>query len=205
MTAEDRGRDLMLAFQRGNDAAFDALVDHAKREVFALAYRYGLDAARADDLSQEVFLRVWKSRATYKPSAPFRAWLLRIASNLIVSEARSRKRARATALPDDTEGGTPLADPRAESPDMPLERQELRAAIDRALADMPEAQRMALILNRFHEASYEEVGEALSLSPEAVKSLLFRARQSLKQRLEAFAKPTETPARAERLNDAEEP
>jgi RNA polymerase sigma-70 factor (ECF subfamily) len=195
---EDRPRELMLAFQAGDEAAFDALVELTKRDVFALAYRYGLDSARADDLAQETFLRVWRSRRTYQPTAKFRAWLLRIAANLVVSEARTRRRARATALPDDVEGGAPLADPRAESPAAPVEREELRAAIERALGDLPESQRVALVMNRFHDASYQEVADALDMSVEAVKSLLFRARQNLKERLERFVQSTETPARGER-------
>ncbi|HVY61231.1 MAG TPA: sigma-70 family RNA polymerase sigma factor, partial [Planctomycetota bacterium] len=112
----DPARDLMVAFQRGDAGAFDRLVAACKRDVFALAYRYGLDEARAEDIAQETFLRVWKSRDSYQPSARFHAWLLRIAANLVVSEARSRRRARAVPLGGEDEEGTALPDPRAEAP-----------------------------------------------------------------------------------------
>ena len=85
---------LMLAFQAGDDAAFDRLVAATKHEVFALAFRYGLDEGRADDVAQETFLRVFRSRKTYRPTARFRSWLLRIAANLVVSAARARRRVR---------------------------------------------------------------------------------------------------------------
>jgi RNA polymerase sigma-70 factor, ECF subfamily len=200
----DPARDLMLAFQAGEDAAFDRLVSLVKADVFALAYRYGLDTARADDLAQETFVRVWKARRTYQPTARFRAWLLRIAANLVVSEARTRKRARAVPLPGEAgeEGEAPagggLADAKAEPPDAPLEREEAEQAIERALAELPETQRVALVMNRWHDASYQEVAEALSMSVEAVKSLLFRARQNLKDKLKPFFGPAETSSEPER-------
>ncbi len=205
MTEPDPLRDLMLAFQGGDESAFDRLVAEARRDVFALAYRYGLDQARADDIAQETFLRVWKARATYQPTARFRAWLLRIAANLVVSEARTRKRARAVPLPEEHEGegggGPALADPKAAPPDRPLIQAEAQRALERALAELPETQRLALVLNRFHDASYQEVAAALSMTVEAVKSLLFRARQNLKERLKAFVEGGETSAPPERSKE----
>lgn len=199
--ADDPARDLMIAFQRGDDAAFDRLIEVAKRDVFGLAYRYGLDEARADDIAQETFVRVWKSRASYQPTARFRSWLLRIAANLIVSESRTRRRARAVPIATEEGDGPALADPKAEPPGGPLERAELNAKIEQALDELPETQRIALVMNRFHDASYQEVATALSMSVEAVKSLLFRARQNLKERLKAFVETPETSAGAERLKD----
>lgn len=164
----DPARELMLAFQKGDEAAFDKLVAATERDIFALAYRYGLDAARADDIAQETFLRVWRSRASYEPKARFRAWLLRIASNLIVSEARTKKRARtvplagASAAAPGAEGeeAPSLADPKAEAPDAPLDRAEVTQAIEAALEQIPDNQRIALVMNRFHDASYQEIGRA---------------------------------------------
>jgi RNA polymerase sigma-70 factor (ECF subfamily) len=183
----------MLAFQAGDDAAFDRLVALTKHEVVTLAYRYGLDATRADDIAQETFVRVWRARATYKPEARFRAWLLRIAANLIVTEVRTRRRTRTLGLPEEGDPATPLADPRSASPEAPAEREEIVEAVDRAIGELPANQRMALLMSRFHDQSYHEIGQALGIKPEAVKSLLFRARQSLKELLKDFAEDsTET-------------
>jgi RNA polymerase sigma-70 factor (ECF subfamily) len=182
----------MLSCQKGDLAAFDRLVALFRKEVMALGYRFGLDAERAEDIAQETFIRVYKARASYQPTARFRSWLLRIASNLIVSEARSRRRSRTYSLDragprgaeDEGQGpGEGLADPRAVPPTQSLERAELGSVVEEAMQSLPENQRVGLILNRFHEQSYEEVGAALGLSLEAVKSLLFRARQGLKTRL----------------------
>lgn len=202
----DPARELMLRFQGGDEAAFDELVRATERDVFALAYRYGLDAQRADDIAQETYLRVWRSRASYQPTAKFRAWLLRIAANLIVSEARASKRRRTVPLGGaagaggggEPEEGISLADPRAERPEAPLDRAETSRAIAAALEQLPDTQRIALVMNRFHEASYQEVAEALSMSVEAVKSLLFRARQNLKDRLAGFLDDAETSGGGER-------
>lgn len=192
--APDEAEALMRAFQAGDDAAFDRLVALAKAEIAALAYRYGLDAMACDDLAQETFLRVYRARATYKPEGRFRAWLLRIAANLVISAARARKRSRTVPLealrpaPGDPEAarGEVHADPRAEPPAARIEREELERVVEAAVRELPETQRAAIILNRFHEQSYEEVGAALGLTVEAVKSLLFRARQNLKERLAGY-------------------
>lgn len=197
---DDPARELMIAFQRGDDAAFERLVETCKRDVFALAFRYGLDEARAEDVAQETFVRVWRSRASYQPAARFHGWLLRIAANLVVSEARLRKRSRSAPIANDEEGIT-VPDPRVEPPEAPVERAEVVSEVERAIADLPETQRIALVMNRFHDASYQEVAAALAMSVDAVKSLLFRARQNLKERLKDFIDPTETsgpPERSER-------
>lgn len=180
----DHQRALMLRFQAGDAAAFPALVESAKREIFALGYRYGLKREDADDLAQEVFMRVYRARARYRPEAPFRAWLLRIAQNLIVSGARKRKLRKTVSLDqlrpgDDGPKGVDIADPRAPAPWERLRRDERRMALEAALATLPERQRIALTLNRFHDQSYEQVAGALELKIPAVKSLLFRARQAL--------------------------
>jgi RNA polymerase sigma-70 factor (ECF subfamily) len=196
----DPARDLMLAFQRGDDRAFDRLVESCKRDVFALAFRYGLDESRAEDIAQETFLRVWRARASYQPTARFHAWLLRIAANLVVSEARSKRRARAIPIAADEEGPS-MPDPRVESPAAPAERAEVASRVEEALAELPDNQRIALVMNRFHDASYQEVAAALSLTVEAVKSLLFRARQNLKEALKDLADSTETSAPPERSKE----
>jgi RNA polymerase sigma-70 factor (ECF subfamily) len=194
--APDEAQALMLAFQRGDDAAFDRLVVLTKNDVAALAHRYGLDAMTTDDLAQETFIRVYRSRASYKPEARFRAWLLRIATNLVISEARGKKRARVVPLEvrgdASEEGEAARADPRAEAPSARAEQAELERAVEAAVRELPETQRAAIVLNRFHDQSYEEVAAALSLTVEAVKSLLFRARQNLKTALGRYVREAES-------------
>ncbi len=180
----------MLAFQAGDVSAFDRLVPMCKRAIFSLAYRYGLSPGDADDLAQEVFLRVYRARAKYRPEARFRSWLLRIATNLIISQARKRKHRRVVSMQAMRIGSgddeTDLPDERAAAPWERLTAHERKSALEKAMLELPEKQRVALTLNRFHDQSYEEVGSALGLKIPAVKSLLFRARQGLKDALTQF-------------------
>ncbi|MHC4831558.1 MAG: RNA polymerase sigma factor [Planctomycetota bacterium] len=178
----------MLRFQAGDDAAFDRLVEVTKRDIFSLGYRYGLTRQDADDLAQEVFLRVYKARGKYRPEARFRAWLLRIATNYVISQARKKKLRYAVslqALKVDAEGAEiEIEDERAQAPWERMQAEERQSMLEQAMARIPEQQRIALELNRFQDLSYEDVAEALGLKIPAVKSLLYRARQSLKQALE---------------------
>jgi RNA polymerase sigma-70 factor (ECF subfamily) len=179
----------MLAFQGGDDSAFDRLVTLCKRRIFALGYRYGLDAQASDDLVQETMLRVYRARARYRPEARFNAWLMRIAKNLLISRARKVKRRRTIQLSArgrEDEPESEIADPRGGDPRARIDEHERARQVREALDDLPESQRTALLLNRFEEMSYEEGGEALGLKVPAVKSLRFRARQSLKSRLERY-------------------
>lgn len=180
----------MLRFQGGDDAAFEQLVAHCKRDLFALGYRYGLSSQDADDLAQEVFLRVFRARSSYRPDARFRSWLLRIGTNLIISWARKKKLRRAASLQALRKGSgddaVDVEDPDAPPPWARLDAAERQALLERALAQLPEKQRVALVMNRFHDQSYEQVGAALGLKIPAVKSLLYRARQTLKRALEPY-------------------
>ncbi|GIW71806.1 MAG: RNA polymerase sigma factor [Planctomycetota bacterium] len=191
--ADDAAQALMLAFQRGEPGAFEELVRLVSPSVFALGYRYGLDAAAAEDLVQETLLRVYRARRRYRPEARFSAWLLRIATNVIISAARQRKRRPTVKLQGagavSNEGDPPLADERTPGPPERLQADERAAKVREALAELPASQRTALVLNRFHGLSYDEVAQALGLGVPAVKSLLFRARHNLKRRLERFMEP----------------
>lgn len=180
----------MLRFQGGDKAAFEQLVSRCKRDVFAVAYRYGLRSHDADDLAQEVFLRVYRARESYRPDARFRSWLLRIATNLIISNARKKKLRRAASLQALHKGSgddaVDFEDPDAPAPWARMDAAERQTLLEGALARLPENQRVAIIMNRFHEQSYEAIGTALGLKLPAVKSLLYRARQSLKRALEPY-------------------
>jgi RNA polymerase sigma-70 factor (ECF subfamily) len=173
---------LMLRFQRGEAAAFDELVRRHQKAVLNIAWRYAGDRALADDLAQEIFVKVWRARASYHPSARFSTWLYRIAVNRCLNEIRSRPKGASLPLEEtlgEREGAKPQDD---------LDRAEVRAAVRHAIDQLPPNQRMAVILSRFHELPYEEIAETMSVSLEAVKSLLFRARENLKLALEKLVR-----------------
>jgi RNA polymerase sigma-70 factor (ECF subfamily) len=141
----------------------------------------------AEDLAQQVFLRVWKSAPRYQPSAKFTTWLFTITRNLVFNEVRRRQRKPAVSLEEreevshlqiEADGGL--------NPGEAALQTELERAVDRAIAALPEKQRLAVILRRYEELPYEQIGEILGLSLSAVKSLLFRARGQLKEELHRY-------------------
>jgi len=182
---------LMLRFQRGDAAAFDALVRKHQHAVVNLTCRYVKDPGAADDMAQDVFVRVHNARATYRPEAKFTTWLYRIATNLCLNEIRDREKYRPVPLsdrkrPGGEEDGPPgaLLDAGAAAPPSEkLERAELRQAVIDAVRALPPQQRMAVLLLRWHGCSYEEIADALDTTVKAVKSLLSRAKENLRQRL----------------------
>ncbi len=174
---------LMLRFQRGDEAAFEELVKRHTRGVLNLVYRYLGDAARAEDVAQDVFVKVYRARKKYEPKARFSTWLYRIAVNHCLNEIRSRKNQPVGSQPIDDL----LEEPAGEHPDSRLSRSELRRAVKTAIDALPENQRMAVILARYEDLSYDEIAEAMGLSLEAVKSVLFRAKENLKQSLSRFS------------------
>lgn len=177
----------MLAFQAGDDSAFDEIVDHYRASVRSFLLRYLNDGHRCDDLTQEVFLRVYRSRRRYQPTAGFRTWVFTIATRLALNEIRSVRRRRRVIADPGQEADVPLADrspdPRTESPARRLEREELAEVLDALIEKLPANQRAALILHRVEKLPYRDVAEALGVSPLAVKSLLMRARTTLRERL----------------------
>jgi len=181
--------DLMLAFQAGDEAAFSALLVRHQNVVVSLAYRYLGNRADAEDLAQEVFVKVYRAGKGWRPEAKFSTWLYRVTVNACLNEVRNRKTrpTQGAASFHAVEGPGRDAGPpdlRAEPPGDALERSELRAAVRRAVDELPERQRMALLLNRFQGLGYEELAATLDLSIPAVKSLLVRARESVRVALE---------------------
>mgnify|MGYP005642604341 CR=1 FL=1 len=178
----DADTELMLRLQRGERAAFRPLLERNHTRVLNLAFRFGVDRGAAEELAQETFLRVYQARERYRPERPFGAYLLRIATNLCLSRAR-RLRARKTFVDHDAAGNN------SDGRDQPVDdllREELRARVRQAVATLPERQRLAIVLQRFEGLSYEQVAEALDLTVPATKSLLHRARLSLRDRLEDY-------------------
>lgn len=182
---------LMLRVKQGDTAAFTALVEKYKKPVMNLAWRTLRDETEAEDLAQNVFVQAWKSADRYQATAKFSTWLFTIARNLCFNEIRRRVRHPAESLDqtrDDSEE-QPLhqvVDKRiAAAPDEML-RGELEAKVDEALTALPENQRTALLLCRQEELSYEEIAEVLGCSLSATKSLIHRARETIKARLKPY-------------------
>lgn len=178
---------LMELARAGDEAAFQQLVERHQRLVVGTVGRMLATGSDAEDIAQQVFLRVWKNARRYEPRAKFTTWLLKITRNLVFNELRRRSRHPQVPLQTDAdEEERPLKDDHALAPDASLLENELQQAVDAAIARLPDTQRMAVILRRYEELSYEEIAEALDQSVSSVKSLLFRARTELRQSLQRY-------------------
>lgn len=181
----DPGVGLMLRYQQGDERAFDRLVERYSPCVWALLTRFLGPLERREDLVQEVFLRVIRARARYIPEARFSTWLYRIVFNLCVNETERRR--MGPALEIGAEGtSTEWVDEGAAPPAEALERSDRVQAVRQAIAALPSRQRMALILAKYEELPYAEVARVLESSEPAVKSMIHRARETLRERLAPF-------------------
>jgi RNA polymerase sigma-70 factor (ECF subfamily) len=181
----DPGVGWMLRYQRGDERAFDQIVETYSPRVFALLTRFlGPNEAR-EDLVQEVFLRVIRARAEYRPEARFSTWLYRIVFNLSVNESERRRPGRSLdAERDDVrEAWEDAATP---APGTELERADVVALVRDAVASLPERQRMALVLAKYDGLAYDEVASVLGTSEKAVKSMIHRAREALRALLSPY-------------------
>lgn len=180
--------ELMRAVQGGDRAAFDALVERHSRYVLNILYKYLHNRDEAEDLAQEVFLRVYTKRDSYEPLARFTTWLYTIAANLCLNHIRDRRRAGEVSLQgigSDSSQWEP-ADTTSIIPSHTIDGREMRDVVWKALDELPDQQRMAIILYRFEEMSYQEVADTLGVSISALKSLIFRARGTLAEKLEEY-------------------
>ena len=190
--ATDPDATLMLRVKRGDRAAFEELVARYRQPVLSFVFRTLPDATEAEDLAQCVFVQVWKSAARYEPSAKFSTWLFTIARNLCLNEFRRRSRHPADSLDAPAHAGTDeprghsVEDRGAASPPDTLLRSELEAKVAEAVAALPENQRNALLLWQRDELAYEDIAKVLGCSLSAVKSLIHRARETLKARLKPY-------------------
>ena len=178
---------LMRLVGRGDTSAFEELIERHQTLVAGTVARMLGSNSDVEDIAQQVFIRVWKSARRYVPRAKFTTWLLKITRNLVFNELRRSK--RHAHVPLQSEPGTddpPLKDETNPAPDASLLEAELRQAIEEAIMQLPDSQRMALVLRRYGQLSYEEIAEVLDLSVPAVKSVLFRARTELRSRLNKY-------------------
>jgi RNA polymerase sigma-70 factor (ECF subfamily) len=183
--------EVMLRVTAGDDSAFDYLVEKYRRPMISFMYRMTRNQAVAEELAQEVFLRVYRSRQTYAASAKFTTWLYRIATNLAVNHARDTKHERPenTVCIDepDTDTGMTLDVPDGGlNAEQAILRRERLEAIRKHVEALPERQRMAVIMHKYQGLDYKQIAAVLKLSESATKSLLFRAYETLRETLKSF-------------------
>jgi RNA polymerase sigma-70 factor (ECF subfamily) len=182
---------IMLELRAGNMAGFDYLIQKYRKPIINFMYRMAHNQAVAEELAQEVFLRVYRSRETYRAEARFSTWLYRIATNLGVNYARDTRleRAASTVYLDEADsetGTTPDVADLAPSAEAYMIRQERLNAIRQHVLALPERQRMAVLMHKYEGMDYKQIGDVLKLSESATKSLLFRAYQTLREKLKEF-------------------
>ena len=182
----------MTRIAEGDDDAFEILVNRHQTSVLNLIYRFIGDRTQAKDLAQEVFIRVWQAAKTYKPKAKFTTWIYRITANLCLNELKSARRRRwfpfhrsdedsEKSIEETFSDGSPSAE------DLLLARERSRQ-ISEALQSLPDNQRMALVLKRYDDLSYQEIAQIIGCSVSAVESLLVRAKRTLQEKLKNFEK-----------------
>lgn len=183
--------EIMLRAGAGDEAAFEYLAAKYRRPIVGFMYRMAHNQAIAEELAQEVFLRVYRARATYRADARFTTWLYRIASNMAINHARDMKTERASSSVyldqvDEESGTTPdVADLRPLADQDMIRNERMRHIRDQVMA-LPDRQRMAVVMHKYQDMDYKQIGHVLKLSESATKSLLFRAYQSLRVRLKEF-------------------
>jgi RNA polymerase sigma-70 factor (ECF subfamily) len=183
--------EVMLRVKAGDDSAFAYLVQKYRRPMVNFMYRMSHNAAAAEDLAQEVFLRVYRSRTGYEASAKFTTWLYRIATNLAVNHARDTRHERPEAMvsldePDEESGTTMDVADSSLTAEQAILRRERMQAIRKKVQSLPERQRLAVIMHKYQQMDYRQIAEVLKLTESATKSLLFRAYETLREQLKEF-------------------
>jgi RNA polymerase sigma-70 factor, ECF subfamily len=183
--------EVMLRVKAGDDSAFDFLIQKYRRPIINFMYRMAHNSAAAEDLAQEVFLRVYRSRSSYEASAKFTTWLYRIATNLGMNYSRDTRHERPENVmnldePDEETGqARDLADKTPSVEEEIMQRERLRA-IRQKVEALPERQKMAVLMHKYQQMDYRQIADVLKLSESATKSLLFRAYETLRTQLKEF-------------------
>jgi RNA polymerase sigma-70 factor (ECF subfamily) len=182
----------MLRVKAGDQSAFEYLVQKYRRPLVNFMYRMARNSAAAEDLAQEVFLRVYRSRESYEASAKFTTWLYRIATNLAVNHARDTRHERPEVsvsldeTNDDSSTTTLQLPDGSLTAEQAMVQQERLQAIRSKVEALPEQQRLAVIMHKYQQMDYKQIAEVLKKSESATKSLLFRAYETLRDQLKEF-------------------
>jgi RNA polymerase sigma-70 factor (ECF subfamily) len=192
MDREIPSEDLMARIAEGDEDAFEILINRHQASILNLVYRFIGDRTQAKDLAQEVFIRVWQAAGSYQPKAKFTTWIYRITANLCFNELKSARRRRWFSFNRSDEDGEhtieeALPDSTPSAEDLLLSKERSRQISD-ALQSLPPNQRMALVLKRYDDLSYQEIAQILGCSVSAVESLLVRAKRSLQEKLKDYEK-----------------
>jgi RNA polymerase sigma-70 factor (ECF subfamily) len=183
---------LMLRVCDDSPGAFEEMVENYQQRLVAVMHHLVGNAEEAEDLAQEVFLRVYRARKKYRPRAKFSTWLFTIANNLALNHLRSRQRKPVVPLalrdsgPLGPRPAEQLVQDRGGPPSQHLQQQELAAIVRQALDGLNERQRLAVVLNKYEDMNYAEIAEVMGLTTKAVKSLLNRARNNLREALQPY-------------------
>ena len=187
----DPDNQLMQKAGSGDRAAFKELIKKHQGTVTGIIYRYTGNHNEVEDLAQDIFLKIYKAADSYVPRAQFKTWLYKVVANHCLNFFRSQKRkafitSLDQSLSEDHNPHIQRTDAQKEQPEILLQQQELHIALKKALSELPERQRMAIILHRFEGLSYKEVADTLGSSLSAVESLIFRAMNNLKEKLSPY-------------------
>jgi RNA polymerase sigma-70 factor (ECF subfamily) len=176
--------ELAERLQAGDNAAFDELMRRYQRPVMNFVYRMLGDAAEAEDVAQEVFVRLYRKIGSYRPETKFSTWLFALARNAGIDRLRWRKRHPQDSLEalEEHAGASPVAAPGGVGEE--VQAREIGEQIAAAIAILPEDQKTALILSEYHGLAYEEIAQIMNCSPKSVEGRLYRAKQTLRKRLE---------------------
>lgn len=178
---------LMARAGAGDHEAFRQLVERHQNAVIGTVAKMLGNPAEAEDIAQQVFIRLWRHAKNYRPEAKFTTYLFTITRNLVFNESRRKSRRKEVSMEERQESASfHLPSPTEREPDSEMLQGELQQAIDRAIASLPEAQRMAVVLRRYEQMPYEELAKVLDLTVPAIKSLLFRARTTLRDALKDY-------------------
>jgi RNA polymerase sigma-70 factor (ECF subfamily) len=187
--ALDADAALMLRVRDGDDTSFARLLSRHRTPVVHFLYRMVANRAVAEELAQEVFLRVYRSRERYEPTARFTTWLFRIATRIALNSLRDGKRERGQSSLDEgplENESRQVADP-APTAESALLREAKCEAVRKAIASLPAKQRAAVVMHKYQELEYSQIAEALGCTEPALKSMLFRAYETLRGRLAQYA------------------
>ncbi|MEO0453032.1 MAG: sigma-70 family RNA polymerase sigma factor [Verrucomicrobiota bacterium] len=185
-------QELIAQVSHGDEAAFSEIVRRYQNMVYGTAYKMlGHHHSEAEDVAQTVFIRVFKAAGSYRPKAAFKTWLMTITRNCVFTQLKksNRDQSRHQPLEFESDGEVvelPIADPSASTSEDEMIRSEMKQVLEKAIRNLPESQRTALVLRQYEQMDYEAIAQSMKTSVSSVKSLLFRARESLRCELDRY-------------------